>query len=268
MHIDLLKKRYNLDHVDLPHQNGAPNVVQMHSIDTENYMGQENGRPTPMVRHKLWLYGCKLPLSLNNTRLDIIGLIYGPDTDGWAGQKLALQSGAVSAYGKTKMGILIIPQAPAQDATLCVWPERLRMFSQSQPHTLGQGQPPSAQLPPGTGAQVDRKAPIGTQLAVDLLSVAHRRGKDAGWIARTLGDLGCQVDSLLPPEFPGIALQLIKPVLASLPVIKPAPDASTQTLWRAAWSPPAREMIDTATGDVKPAAGQPAEPDPDDDIPF
>lgn len=289
MHIDRLKTRYSLDYDMLPHQGGLPNVVQIHSIDTVEYMGQDNGRPAMKTKHNLWLVGCKLPLVLNNTRLDVIGSMLGEETDLWQGRRIALQTGATATFGKTKMAILVIPQLPQPDAPLVQWPSRYSTIGMAP---VGPALPPPRPLapqPPPAGApaqQGDPKAPIGVQLAIDLFSAAATRGKDGAWIVSTLGILGLNVSDKLPPEYPHLALSLLSPALRQLPKVGAPPTAQVQAGWRASWSPPAaasepNEVVDPITGEVTavtptparaavPAgtAAAPAADDPDDDIPF
>lgn len=108
MDASLLKNRYSLDIADLPNPQGM-NVVTIDHIDSEEYFSREDKQMK--WRHKLYLVGFRLPLSLNNSRIDVLMALLGKDTDSWVNRKIGLYVGPVERYGKTEAGVLIHLQA-------------------------------------------------------------------------------------------------------------------------------------------------------------
>jgi len=101
-----LKTKYRLSYEDLPNQNGL-NIVYITGLDTEEYQIKENGRTVKRVRHLLYFRELKLPLALNNGRIDVISSLHGTETDNWIGKPIGLFVGQVTHYGETKADILI-----------------------------------------------------------------------------------------------------------------------------------------------------------------
>ena len=129
MDADRLKKAYRLEYYHLPNPQGI-NVVQIQGIDSEE-AGQP---PNTYWRHNLMLVGYRVPLRLNNTRIDVLSMMFGRETEGWIGKKIGLMVNAVSHYGKTEMNINIVVTPPPPDTPITPLP---------------QGSPVALALPPG-----------------------------------------------------------------------------------------------------------------------
>lgn len=106
-------KRYCLEHDMLPYPNGIT-VARISHVDYREYNDNTGQK---QIGYDLFLQGFRVPLRLNNTRIKILELLYGEETDHWPGQLVGLQVGVVVAYGTAKPSITIAPQRPLENAT-------------------------------------------------------------------------------------------------------------------------------------------------------
>jgi hypothetical protein len=209
-----LKTAYSIEPGDLPNQQGT--VVQIVGVDTEYSQFIENGISKDKATHVLKLYGWRLPLRLNNIKVDTLIAIFGPETDHWIGKKVVLAAVPVTAFGQTKLGVTIMPllaDAPVSAAPQHMLPRPGVMAGQGfrlpQQGAGGNGwaqqaasnqyaaqsiaagvtaafalpQTPTAPAAPSapSGPPLEQLAPLGVPRAAKLLTELYRRAQD--WTA-------------------------------------------------------------------------------------
>lgn len=209
-----LKTAYSIDPGDLPNQQGT--VVQIVGVDTEYTQFIENGISKDKATHVLKLYGWRLPLRLNNIKVDTLIAIFGPETDHWIGKKVVLAAVPVTAFGQTKLGITIMPllaDAPVSAAPQHMLPrpgvmagQGFRLPQQAAgggatqwgPQHVQAGMQAAQSIAAGVTAAyslpatptapaapqsppADQLAPLGIPRAAKLLTELYKRGQD--WTA-------------------------------------------------------------------------------------
>lgn len=281
---DRFKKRYAMEPGDLGNQSGFT-VAVIEKVDTEEYQDRKN---VTQVRHQLYFAGYEYPLRLNNTRVDVLKSLFGPDTENAAGKRVALLCAASQSYGETEITINIHPMPIPQDTA--VTPVRhdvaCRIFVRRQhaemlgvpfapspaalPAAPHGGQPWTHQqsagaLPPGAAAApVSASEPLGMQSAAKLVVMLRERGRDWDFVLEHLRKcaMGHLAEGKSPPECDKAIKGPIWSVLKDLPVTKPADDrAKAEADLIAAWTPPAPTPTTVNGLDGKPL-------DVVDDIPF
>ena len=273
------KQKYVIEPDDLPNPHG-PNLVVIETIDTEEY--EDPKTKERKLRHNLYFAGWDKPLRLNNTRIDIIKQIFGPETEQAIGGKIALLVGMSSAYGETKPTIMIHPYQPNQDAEPAPVPDRCATRSTMR---LAQAReygvpfaPPQKRLAGGPGSQAaaggahaaqagsvagggvqpGSDAKLGYETAAEIGVLIKERNRDWDWLTRhmTNNAMGHLVNGATPADWPHAAKGPIWNVLKHLPVVNNIPDrdAAKQQLING-WKPTLAEEA------AKVAAEE-------DDIPF
>lgn len=293
-----LKTRYAIDIEDLPNPQGM-NVVTIAALDWEEFEVKENKKRVTNVRHLLYFAELRLPLRLNNTRVDVLTAMFGQETDHWIGRKVGLYVGAVAEYGETEMKVLLHVQAA--DHLPAITPERGSRAAQLPPGAWaganaraphGGFAVPAAMLP---GAPLDMR-PLGPQAKAKLMDglvtigatvpnveewigayyphlLPHIQGKDPHWWPYGVGPAIRSFLTSWPnapveaaPSPAGAAPAPTPPVVAPPP--PPAPQAA-----QAAATPVPVPAVNFNAG-TRPAPARPAaqgpvyEPITEDDIPF
>jgi len=265
------KQKYVIEPDDLPNPHG-PNLVVIETIDTEEY--EDPKTKERKLRHNLYFAGWDKPLRLNNTRIDIIKQIFGPETEQAIGGKIALLVGMSSAYGETKPTIMIHPYQPNQDAEPAPVPDRcatrstMRLaqareygvpFAPAQKRLAGGSAAPSANAAavqaPGVSAGGDKK--LGYETAAEICLLLRERNRDWDWLKKHMESSGMAalVAAELPPECPHALRAPAWSILKNLPLVNQIADrdAAKQRLING-WKPTlAQEAAKVAA---------------DDDIPF
>jgi hypothetical protein len=302
MDAHLLKKRYAIDIPDLPDQSGGINVVTIARWDTELYSApNDHGVKEQRERHLLFFNEIRLPLRLNNTRIDVLIAILGPDMSRWPGRKVGLYVGATQSYGQTKAGVLL--DIRAHDQAQPILPEHVRRGQLSggaggSPaggwHRPPQGgfATPAAMLP---GAPLDMR-PLGPQAKAKLMDglvtigatvpnveewigahyphlLPHIQGKDPHWWPYGVGPA---IRSFLT-SWPNAPVEAAPSPAGAAPAptpppVAPPPPPAPQAAQAAATPVPVPAVNFTAG--TRPAPARPAaqgpvyEPVTEDDIPF
>lgn len=248
------KQKYVIEPDDLPNPHG-PNVVVIESIDSEEYTDIKSKEVR--TRHNLYLAGWDKPLRLNNTRVDIIKMLFGPSTEQAIGGKIALLVGMSNAYGETRPVITIHAYAPHQDAEPAPVPDRCATRSNMR---LAQAReygvpfaPPQKRLAGGAGAAApiapahagtpgvapagDKK--LGFETAAEICLLLRERNRDWAWLKKHMesGGMAALVAAELPPECPHALRAPAWAILKDLPLVNNIPDrvAAKQELinrWR------------------------------------
>jgi hypothetical protein len=283
-----LKTAYAIEAPDLPNPQGT--IVQITGIDTEYSQQLENGIAKDRITHQLKLHGWRLPLRLNNTKVDTLIAIFGSETDQWIGRKVVLCAMPVTAFGQTKLGITIMPLL--QDAPITPAPQHMMPRLNGSPMG-GQGfrlpqqggawpqQPQTgmqaaqsiaagvsaAYALPGTptapaapqSPPADQLAPLGIPRAAKLLTELYKRGQDwtafLNWLKTNHAQAFEACSGKTPGDVPVWAAIMAKQFMMPLQVVNTATD--TEAKFLAMLSPPPApvapaptERIDMATGEV------------------
>lgn len=168
-----LKRSFKLEPDHLPNPAGI-NICMIDALDFETFVVQTTGEQ--VERNLLRFVDFPMPLRLNNTLIDTLIQVLGPETDGWPGMKVGLLVQSHSAFGKTEVRIGIHPTPVPQSAPHC----RFIPFSQRQLAAVAR-QPELRQLPAGPITR-----PIGEQLAARfiaaLASVNQRFDNFLAWL--------------------------------------------------------------------------------------
>lgn len=255
------KKKYCLDIHDFlnPH---APNVVVVEGVESED---QTDMMGLPFTRHSLVLAGWQHPFRLNNAALDVLGMLYGPNTEDAVGRKIALIGAAQSSYGKTEMRLVIHPYAPSPDAAPVRVPSHLftkSVHRQAVAHSYGvQVALPPAALPPRSAPPALHGARLGEESAAELLLLLQERNRTWGWLtehcAKNEGAPKISPD-VLPPDLDASVKGPIWSLIKNLPVTVAIEDrAGAKARLIASWLPKAPPGVNPVTGEFVP-----------DDIPF
>lgn len=262
-------KKYCIEPEDLPAPHG-PNVVVIETMDTEE--AKDFQTQQPYERHLLYLVGWRLPLRLNNTRIQIIQNLFGPRVEDCLGKKIALMVGMENSFGKPKPVINIHPFLASVDAEPVPVPARLAVTEKrrlEQAHTYGVAIAlPSFRIPSQVASSTapavhsgNPAAKLGDVAAAKLMVALRERGRDWDWMVGHLkrDGMGAMVDGRLPPECEAAIREIVWRTIKDLPVTVTIEnrDAEVARLV-SSWKPPA-EKVDTKTGEVI---------DPADDIPF
>lgn len=281
---DVFKKRYAMEPGDLGNQSGFT-IAMIEKVDSDTYTDRKN---VMQVRHQLYFVGYEYPLRLNNTRVDVLKALFGPDTENASGKKVALLCAASASYGETEITINIHPMAVPQDSPLtpvrhdvaCRDQIRRRHAELSgvtftappagltQGHGAAwtqQGAHPAAQLTGAAAPASASGATLGKESAAKLLLFLRERKRDWDFLVahlRGIG-LGAMVEGKSPPDCDAAIKGVIWKVIKDLPVLVEIEDrAKAEADLIEAWTPPA-----PGTATVVGLDGKPLEV-PVDDIPF
>lgn len=283
----ILKKKYTLEPEDLPNPNG-PSVVVIEAFDSETYTDNEG---VQQVRHELWFAGYRYPFRLNNTRVDILVMLFGQNTEDAVGKKLILMPGVTTAYGKSKPCINIHPTPCPAETPATPVPQSLAIapmghraevarayqvaFAPAAPTALriGGTAAPAAQPPQSTTIQ----APLGMESAAKIiagLEIINKTWDDAVSHLRTLG-MGELVTGKAPPDVSNQVLDLLRRYCGSFPKVKSVDVPARVAELIASWMPPKPTTPPSAESGIKfdPKTGEviddrPGAPPVNDDIPF
>lgn len=270
-----LKAAYHIGPSELPSPTGT--VAEIVGVDSEYYQGYQDGRPVDKVRHQLWFKGCRIPLRLNNTRVDLLINMLGKETDAWVGRKIGLFVGVGNHYGKTEPCVMIHVQ-PVDDMPVTEWPEQYRART-----AIGSGKPafrlgtsassfggggfsPKPALGTGTATPPAEPTTLGKDRAAHVLALLKQRGKTWDDLVSHLKRGGFDISGTHPSELSGACENSVREYLRGFPVTVDVDVHAEISRLLASWEPPAPPpsepiVIDRRTGEV---IGRP----PDDDIPF
>lgn len=196
-----LKTAWKLEPRHITSPGGVIAVIE--SVDTEYYEERENGRIIEKCRHQLLLRGCRLPLRLNNPRVDVLIEMFGEDTDKWVGRKIGLYTGKATVWGKTET-VIFLHEKPVDSSEPTPWPQELAsnrrpaFNSSSAPSgnpfgapAFNPGTPPPAGAitpAPGPGPGRDTRI-LGPKNAERLLAALREQGASVDllmdWMKRT-----------------------------------------------------------------------------------
>ena len=268
----LLKTRYCIEHSDLPSQQAT--IVQIVGIDKEYFEGDDG---IQKERSIIFFHGWRLPLRINNTRLDTLIAILGGETDLWIGKKIMLAAMPVSKFGRTEMDVVIHPmpapdEAPHTPPPLHMLPTQQRgrvgprlgqvgAQSYGSPHghmhTPAIAAPTAAAALPGGAATT---GPIGVERAVEIGVCLKARNKTTEELTAFLRkSLPFAALAGLLPVWSASLLPTIKQYLVCFPRVREVTPIDQEQL-RQLFTPPApppqaapsppTESIDMATGEV------------------
>lgn len=253
-----LKTKFCLDHTDLPNPQGT--VAEIARIDSSYDVDKTTNEE--YVRHELYFKGVKIPLRLNNMRIDILVNLLGRDTDAWVGRKVGMYVGLAQKYGKNEPAILLHQQA-VDSIPVTEWPKHLQVvdryklpagpaFNGSATFTAKPALPAAA---PGPVPR-DTK-PIGAKNADRLKQALAEQGATTddllAWMRRINEEAFTAMHGRELSDYPVWTAPLMQRFLKEY-AAPPVP-------------PPAPIEVDFSAGLVK--QPEPAIPSPpDDDIPF
>ncbi|MFN7019853.1 MAG: hypothetical protein ACK4WH_00820 [Phycisphaerales bacterium] len=124
-----LLRYYNIEPFHL--EQNRMTIVEIARFDSEQI---EHGNQAGEWKHKLYFTGWRLPLKLNNTRINILMAMFGQNTDAWVGRRIGLFVGVANHYGKSEPCVMIHLQPPPDGTPLTDLPA---------------GHPCRGSLPPG-----------------------------------------------------------------------------------------------------------------------
>lgn len=264
-------KKYCIEADDLPIPHG-PNVVVIETIDTEE--AQDPKTKKPYERHLLFLVGWRVPLRLNNTRIQILQKMFGPRVEDCFGKKIALMVAADNQYGDVTAVINIHPFVPDQAAIPVSVPTRLAVEDKRRlelarvsgvpigAYSFRIGPSQSARTPEVHSANPG--ATLGEEAAAKLMLSLRERGKNWDWAVGHLsrGGMGAMVQGKAPPDCEVAIRQPLWAAVKDFPIVVNIDDRAAEVARLVeSWKPPANEVIDPHTGEVIPAKTE-------DDIPF
>jgi len=271
-----LKDAYHIGPAELPSPTGT--VVEIAGVDSEYYVGNQDGRQVDKVRHLLWFKGCRLPLRLNNTRVDLLMGMLGKETDAWVGRKIGLFVGAANHYGKTEPSVFIHVQA-VDDLPVSEWPERYRQRGQLGGRAaafgaIGQGNSAFgtgfSQRAHGAAPQLPtpaaNAATFGKDRAAHILALLKQRGKSWDDLVSHLKRGGVEIAGTHPSEVLVVHETSIREFVRGFPAIADVDIEAEVSRLLVSWEPPAPSNTPAMTFD--PATGEVLGRPPDDDIPF
>ena len=243
----LLKKAYAIDPLDLPNPQGT--VVQIVGVDTEYAVFVENGVSVERAQHILRLHGWRLPLRLNNTKVDSLVAILGPETDLWIGRKVVLTAVPITTYGQTKLGVAIVPLQGDQPVTNV--PEHMLAApraGQGRPGLAGGVRGHAGSLPASPLQQLAQPpaparntTPLGEERAVQLLVQLRVRNRSWDDMLKAMKALHQDVYEAMsgtdPAGVPEWCAKAIADYLRSFEPVKAAEQAAIEADVRKARSP-------------------------------
>lgn len=201
-----LKQRYHVWPEDLSNPRGT--VVQIVGLASENYVVTESGVQVPKTRSLLRLHGYGVPFRLNNTRLDVLGAMFGENTDDWIGKKIGLYVAAANNHGKTEPTIFIHVE-PCTDMPLSQVHPRVSAQSQLTAGSRAQGfvgeiqtamskfEPPQkGAVPPGgqTPGGFNPAAKPGTTMPFDVRPIGLNSAKNFN---EAMAEQGIKLDDVI-----------------------------------------------------------------------
>lgn len=299
MNVRELRRHKWLHYTELPYADRV-SVMVIHGLETvyEPITDDRGFQIGEEPVHLMHFVGYPKAMKLNNTRLDVLDSLFGPETDEWVGRKVGLIPAAVTYYGKTQIDITVWAQPVDQYEPT---PPVSRRFAQAvasskanPPGAMGRAGNRTLPAPvagPAIGAEPAwDPRPIGGRNADSFSKALAEQGVTYDDFARWLKSwdielyeraVGRALDDLPRGLAPVMQLYLRDHASKPAPAAEPAPSPVGQGGPKAAAPAASPGSVAGSPGTVRRAASPPVdiafgapspsatyEPVTEDDIPF